>query len=127
MSAIRKLGIDASLALNPVGVEKGTRAVISVNFSACGERIFNNLRANFFIEKARKEFFNSHSLTLIEPVLSANASLENSACSQDLSHRHPIYADTKRNEPPKHEKVIQGKEQVGDAYGGSAIAFAEHP
>jgi len=43
-----------------VGVEKGTRAVISVNFSACGERTFNNLLADFVIEKARKKFFNSH-------------------------------------------------------------------
>jgi hypothetical protein len=27
-----------------VAVEKGTKAVISANFSACGERTFNNLR-----------------------------------------------------------------------------------
>jgi hypothetical protein len=27
----------------PVGVEKGTKAVISVNFGACGRRTFNNL------------------------------------------------------------------------------------
>jgi len=31
----------------PVAVEKGTKAVISVNFSAHGERTFNNLRTNF--------------------------------------------------------------------------------
>jgi len=30
-----------------VAVEKGTKAVISVNFSASGERTFNNLRTNF--------------------------------------------------------------------------------
>jgi hypothetical protein len=44
-----------------VGVEKGTKAVISVNFSACGERTFNNLGANFVVEIGGKEFFNSHS------------------------------------------------------------------
>jgi hypothetical protein len=30
-----------------VAVEKGTKAVISVNFSAYGEPTFNNLRTNF--------------------------------------------------------------------------------
>jgi hypothetical protein len=43
-----------------VAVEKGTKAVISVNFSACGKRRFNNLRANFVREIPRKEFFNTH-------------------------------------------------------------------
>ena len=43
-----------------MAVEKGTKAVISVNFSAHGERTFNNLRANFAGEIPRKEFFNSH-------------------------------------------------------------------
>jgi hypothetical protein len=43
-----------------VAVEKGTKAVISVNFSAYGKRRFNNLRANFVREIPRKEFFNSH-------------------------------------------------------------------
>jgi hypothetical protein len=43
-----------------VGVEKGTKAVISVNFSACGERTFNNSGANFVVEIGGKEFFNSH-------------------------------------------------------------------
>jgi hypothetical protein len=53
-----------------VPVEKGTKAVISVNFSAYGERTFNNLRANFSAEILRKEFFNSqaclHQLTAVE-------------------------------------------------------------
>jgi len=31
-----------------------------VNFSACGKRRFNNLRANFVREIPRKEFFNTH-------------------------------------------------------------------
>jgi len=44
-----------------VAVEKGTKAVICVNFSACGKRRFNNLRANFVREIPRKEFFNTHS------------------------------------------------------------------
>jgi len=43
-----------------VAIEKGTKEVISVNFSAYGERTFNNLRANFAGEIPRKEFFNSH-------------------------------------------------------------------
>jgi hypothetical protein len=38
------------LAINPVGVEKGTKAVISVNFSVYGERIFNNLRTNLVVQ-----------------------------------------------------------------------------
>jgi hypothetical protein len=44
----------------PHAVEKGTKAVICVNFSACGKRRFNNLRANFVREIPRKEFFNTH-------------------------------------------------------------------
>jgi hypothetical protein len=43
-----------------VGVEKGTKAVISVNFSVCGKRTFNNLRTNFVVEFPEKEFFNTH-------------------------------------------------------------------
>jgi hypothetical protein len=35
-----------------VGVEKGTKEVISVNFSVCGQRTFNNLRTNFVAEIA---------------------------------------------------------------------------
>jgi hypothetical protein len=34
----------------PVAVEKGTKAVISVDFSACGRRTFNTLRMNFAVE-----------------------------------------------------------------------------
>jgi hypothetical protein len=33
-----------------VGVEKGTKAVISVNFGVYGERTFNNLRTRFVVE-----------------------------------------------------------------------------
>jgi len=33
-----------------VAVEKGTKAVISVNFSVYGLRTFNNLRTNFVVE-----------------------------------------------------------------------------
>src|ERR1700674_4032744 len=43
-----------------VAVEKGTKAVISVNFSAYGKRRFNNLRANFVREIPREEFFNTY-------------------------------------------------------------------
>src|SRR5213080_282828 len=39
-----------------VGVEKGTKAVISANSSAYGELEFNNLRANFFAEIPQKSF-----------------------------------------------------------------------
>jgi hypothetical protein len=46
---------------NPVGVEKGTKAVISVDLSVYSERTFNNLRTNFGVEFSGKEFFNSHS------------------------------------------------------------------
>src|SRR5580693_3693241 len=48
------------LVLNPVAVEKGIKAVISVNFSAYGKRHFNNLRANFVREIPREEFFNTY-------------------------------------------------------------------
>jgi hypothetical protein len=44
----------------PTLLKKGTKAVICVNFSACGKRRFNNLRANFVREIPRKEFFNTH-------------------------------------------------------------------
>jgi len=36
-----------------VGVGKGTKAVISVNFSVYGKRTFINLRANFVAEIPR--------------------------------------------------------------------------
>jgi len=45
-----------------VAVEKGTKPVISVNFSAYGKRRFNNLRATFVREIPSKEFFNSHGI-----------------------------------------------------------------
>jgi hypothetical protein len=43
-----------------VGVEKGTKAVISMNFSFYGGRTFNNVRADFSQTNDQKEFFNSH-------------------------------------------------------------------
>jgi hypothetical protein len=43
-----------------VGVEKGTKAVISANFYAQAEPRFNNLQAKFRAENLSKEFFNSH-------------------------------------------------------------------
>jgi hypothetical protein len=43
-----------------VAVEKGTKAVISTDSSVYGERTFNNLRTDFVVEIARREFFNSH-------------------------------------------------------------------
>jgi hypothetical protein len=43
-----------------LAVEKGTKAVISVDFSVNGERTFNNLRTKFVGEICGKEFFNSH-------------------------------------------------------------------
>jgi hypothetical protein len=41
-----------------VGVEKGTKAVISANSSVYGGLEFNNLRSNFVAEIPGKEFFN---------------------------------------------------------------------
>jgi hypothetical protein len=40
----------SQLTLTGVAVEKGTKAVISVNFSVYGRRTFNNLRTNFAAE-----------------------------------------------------------------------------
>jgi hypothetical protein len=57
-----------------VAVEKGTKAVISANFSAYGKRRFNDLRANFVREIPRKEFFNTHR-RLHSELLLAGASL----------------------------------------------------
>ena len=45
-----------------VGVEKGTKAVISANSSVYGGLEFNNLRSNFVAEIPEKEFFNSHAI-----------------------------------------------------------------
>jgi hypothetical protein len=42
-----------------VGVEKGTKAVISVNFSLFRERTFNNLRTNFLVEIPLKKSFST--------------------------------------------------------------------
>jgi hypothetical protein len=41
---------ECRLTKSDVGVEKGTKAVISANSSACRERTLNNLRANFVVE-----------------------------------------------------------------------------
>jgi hypothetical protein len=38
------------LLITGVAVEKGTKAVISVNFSVYGPRTFNSLRTNFAVE-----------------------------------------------------------------------------
>jgi hypothetical protein len=46
--ASHELGIQ--LMLTGVAVEKGTKAVISVNFSVDGRRTFNNLQTNFAVE-----------------------------------------------------------------------------
>jgi hypothetical protein len=43
-----------------VAAEKGTKAVISVNFSPSSELTFNNLLTNFVVEIPCKELFNSH-------------------------------------------------------------------
>jgi hypothetical protein len=51
---------NSQLTLSGVGVEKGTKAVISVNFRVCGQRTFNNLRTAFLLKFPEKEFFNSH-------------------------------------------------------------------
>src|SRR5438477_12287399 len=48
------------LVKSRVGVEKGTKAVISANSSVYGGLEFNNLRSNFVAEIPGKEFFNSH-------------------------------------------------------------------
>jgi hypothetical protein len=50
MSCAWLRGAFGQLAKPGVGVEKGTKAVISVNFSVCGQRAFNNLRADFGVE-----------------------------------------------------------------------------
>jgi hypothetical protein len=50
-----------------VAVEKGTKAVISANFSTYGERTFNNLRTNFAVVIPREEFFNSYGIFQQQP------------------------------------------------------------
>jgi len=50
MGTLRFGALHPSLLQKPVAVEKGTKAVISVNFSAYGLRTFNNLRTNFAVE-----------------------------------------------------------------------------
>jgi hypothetical protein len=47
-----------------VGVEKGTKAVISVNFTVHGERKSNDLQTSFDVEIPSKEFFNTHTRSL---------------------------------------------------------------
>jgi hypothetical protein len=42
-----------------VGVEKGTKPVISVNFSVSGQRTFNNLRTTFLVEIPEKRGFST--------------------------------------------------------------------
>jgi hypothetical protein len=59
---------ESQLLKAGVAVEKGTKAVISVNFSVYGKRTFNDLRVNFAGEIPRKEFFNSHRRLHSEPL-----------------------------------------------------------
>jgi hypothetical protein len=54
------MGGNSQLVQTPVAVEKGTKAVILVNFSIYSRRTFNNLRTNFAVEIPQKEFFNSY-------------------------------------------------------------------
>jgi hypothetical protein len=63
MSRLYESWLDKPLlAQSGVAVEKGTKAVISVNFSAYGKRRFNNLQANFvreiprFVKSREKSF-----------------------------------------------------------------------
>jgi hypothetical protein len=52
--------LSSSRVLWPVGIEKGTKEVIPVNFSVCGQRTFNNLQTTFLLKFPEQEFFNSH-------------------------------------------------------------------
>jgi hypothetical protein len=53
-----------------VGVEKGTKAVIAVNFSVYGRRTFNNLQTNFAAEIPKKRVFQHARLTSTIELLS---------------------------------------------------------
>jgi hypothetical protein len=54
--------------LTGVGVEKGTKAVISVNFSVYGRRTFNNLQTNLAAENSLERVFqHPQALTLKTP------------------------------------------------------------
>jgi hypothetical protein len=55
---------NSQLVKSPVGVEKGTKAVILVHFSVSGQPTFNNLQRTFLAETPRKEFFDSHACQL---------------------------------------------------------------
>jgi len=53
-SLYEKLRIGSALTglrvLRPMGVEKGTKAVIPANFSVYGKRTFSNLRTNLAVK-----------------------------------------------------------------------------
>jgi hypothetical protein len=71
-----------------VAVEKGTKAVISVNFSVYSRRTFNSLRTNFAVEFPSKEFFNSYAwlqqLWNPVPVGSKVLAVKNAAVAKSL-------------------------------------------
>src|SRR6266568_5843966 len=81
-------GFAGQRVISGVGVEKGTKAVISANSSAYGELEFNNLRANFFAEIPAKEFFNSHRRLRSRPVTGVTANYANNAGGAPCT---PIY------------------------------------
>jgi hypothetical protein len=48
---------SVKLALSPVAVEKGTKAVILPNFSLCAERRFNKLQVELSARNTSKKVF----------------------------------------------------------------------
>src|ERR1700730_80764 len=69
-----------------VAVEKGTKAVISVNFSAYGKRRLNNLRANFVREIPREEFFNTY--VSLPPLLTRWTNFQFDLLTRTFLHLH---------------------------------------
>jgi len=65
-----------------VGVEKGTKAVISANSSVYDGLEFNNLRSNFVAEIPGKEFFNSHRRFHSEPNGKCQTSENEDSCDK---------------------------------------------
>src|ERR1035437_1511917 len=66
-----------------VAVEKGTKAVISVNFSVCGQRTFNNLRTTCLLKFPEKEFFNSHACS--HQLLSQDRGIDDECSGEPIS------------------------------------------
>jgi hypothetical protein len=60
LGTVQQRRSDGQFTESGVGVEKGTKGVISAHFSVHGQQTFNNLQTKLPAKTKRKGFFNTH-------------------------------------------------------------------